>query len=1401
MNLTIGKKIASAFGSILVMVIVMGGVIYHLNTNIYNDSRYIQQDDVPGAILYLQLLDEMGDMDRSVAEYMNGEERRRENFKLSFQGFNRFFSELKPLEIDTEENRKKMQTIERLINQYVQEVNQQVFEKYQPENEKWAINAVEELQRKQGLQLEQLLDSLKEQEIAEAMQSTSIEQTVQDDLPGVRYYLELIDEAGDMLASLHDYVAGEADQEAAFWSNAQDFTKYFNLLEPLEQRPAEIRELVTINRYYNEIVNTAETVFAQYRPETKKSALAILDELEATILTELEALLDRSALEEQADADRALADLANTLSTVNFTIISLTIAVLIFGVVISFWITSSILRSVGGEPRVIESLANQVAAGNVDMVLEDDDKATYGIYAALRKMIKALKVKINATEKIAEGDLNTEIVLASDNDKLGEALNKMQLNFKDMVEKANAFAMGDYASQISPRSKQDELGIALSHMMQQVTDRNEQVEAQNWLKSQVVKMSEISQGASDVVEMAKAVIVELATILQAGHGVFYLRDEDAQDKDEYRLLASYAYVERKNVANRYALGEGIVGQCALEKNSIMLTNVPDDYIKVCSGLGQDKPNTIIALPVVFENKCLAVIELAGFSRFTPIQLEFLHQTMINLGVTINSLIGRKRIVELLQQSQSQTEELQSQTEELQSQSEELRATNEELEQKAELLNRQSNELKGANEDLEQKTQALELKQRDIEIKNQQIEEKAKELATASKYKSEFLANMSHELRTPLNSLLLLAKGLAKNKQGNLTQVQVEDAKVIFDGGNSLLTLINDIMDLSKVEAGKLTIHSEEIMLSHLTSNLEKMFKPVAQERNLAFVIDIEPDLPARFCSDSLRVEQILRNLLSNAMKFTPHGEVRLSIHRADENTRFLHSDMSLESCIAFSVIDTGIGIPAAKQNAIFEAFQQEDGTTSRKYGGTGLGLTIARELSRLLGGEIHLKSEQGNGSTFTLYLPALAKAQEEQTLSPEATTPDKPSADSLWFSDDRHIITADDNSLLIVENDNGLIKTIQTIAHQNQFKCIITHHALSVIQLAIEYQPAGIILDADVDELNARQVISQLKTNSQSRHIPVQVIASLDKDKLSLLGIGAIGFCNKPITEPQLVEILGQMARMSGSSKRQVLLIEDDKSNQKATAQLLESDSVKIDTVSTGGDGLQRMQQNQYDAVILDLGLPDMSGFELLQQLGESDIKRIPPIIIYTGREISEAEQKQLDQYSSSIVLKGADSAERLEDDLKLFLHQADAQQESEVSLLHNEAELLEGRKVLLVDDDMRNSYALSKMLIEIGVNVELAENGQEAIHMLEKTPDFELILMDTMMPVMDGNKATALIRQMEQYKKVPIIALTAKTMPEDKEKSLASGASEYLTKPVDFDNLVSIMRIWLYDKVHGGSH
>ncbi|WP_193755534.1 response regulator [Psychromonas sp. psych-6C06] len=1384
MTLTIGKKISLAFAAILTLIITMGITVYYLNANIHMATKNIRDDDVPGVILFLNILDTISDMQSNVVEYSTGEVDEVDDFYGNYQRFKDHLIKLKPLEINTQTDIEKMNNIEKVIDGYVAQISEQVFNKYNPLDEIWAKQVVDELEHQQGAELEQLLDSLKEQEFKEALNTTNLQEAIQDDLPGVRYYLELVDEAGDMLASLSDYVAGESDEEQEFRGNAEDFMRFFKLLEKIEKKPSEIQDLITINRLYNEIVRTADAVFRRYNPTHRINALKVIDQLEHETIAQLEKILEHSSQEEQQDAEVALAQLTDTLTTVNTIIISLTLISLLIGILISYWITRSILRAVGGEPDVIEALANEVAKGNINLDIGDNKSQQTGIYAALHTMIEALKIKVAMTQKIAQGELSTDINLASNKDSLGIALKQMVHNYREMIAQANAFATGDYSCQIEPRSNNDEFGTALSHMMKQVTDRNELVETQNWLKTQVVRIGELNQGIDDLHKMVQQLISELATTLQVGHALFYLlEEENNNDQAYYKLLGSYGYSERKNLSNRFALGEGLIGQCALEKSKILLTNVPDDYIQISSGLGESKPFNILLMPVLFEKNCIAVIELASFHRFTENQIELLNQALANLGVTMNSLIGRKRIVELLQQSQSQTEELQSQ-------SEELRATNEELEHKADKLNQQSNALKVANTDLENKTQALETKQREIE-------EKAQELSIASKYKSEFLANMSHELRTPLNSLLLLAKGLMNNKEGNLNEVQIEDAKVIFDGGNSLLTLINDIMDLSKVEAGKLTIHNEPVSLDVLTRNLSQMFTPLARDRGLDFNIEIADTLNKEFNSDGLRVEQILRNLLSNAVKFTQQGSVTLNIQSVPSGMEFSHSSLTPETAIAFSVIDTGIGIPEDKQIAIFEAFQQEDGTTSRKYGGTGLGLTIARELSRLLGGEIHLSSTQGEGSNFTLYLEGKTQgaqiSSEENQISPPTKPLPATKAEQI-LQDDRHHIGPNDQTILIVEDDIHFLKIVQKLALQQGFKCLLAEKGSDALQLAQHYQPTAIILDIGLPDIDGYQIVNQLKSNQQTRNIPIQIISGHTQDETRIDTLGIIGFQCKPVSETELNAVFKKISALSRPSLHHILLVEDDAHNQKATAQLLASDNIKIHSVATGGEAYQQVRDKQYDVIILDLGLPDMSGFELLKSLDECELNHIPPVIIYTGREINAEEQKVLDQYSSSIVIKGAASAERLTDDVSLFLHHNINATVQEVDSLHDEVALFKDRKVMLVDDDMRNCYALSKMLMEIGMNVELAENGKEAIALLNQEDDFEIILMDTMMPVMDGNEATSLIREMPNYKSIPIIALTAKTMPDDKESCLAAGASEYITKPVDFDNLISIMRIWLFN-------
>jgi len=1392
-NFTIGKKIGAAFSVILFLLIAMGVTVYILNTAVQTETQDIQLDDVPGVILYLQVLDEIGDMHSNVVEYTTGELDEVEEFNANYQEFLDYFAKLQPLESSSKSDIDRMNLIESLVSDYVKTINEQVFNKYHPGDEIWAKQIVDSLEHKQGEELETLLDALKEQEFQEALNTSSLEEAIQDDLPGVRYYLELVDEAGDMLASLSEYVGGEADEEEEYRGNSEDFARYFSLLEPLEQKPTEIRDLISINRLYTDINRTADAVFRRYHPEDRAKALKIVDTLEHDVIVRLEKILDASSLDEQKDAEKALLRLSDTLNTVNTLIISLAIMSVIIGGIISFWITNTILRSVGGEPFIIEEIANQVAKGNINIKLEGINTSQTGIYAALQEMITALKIKVKMAEKTSQGDLTSDITLASEDDVLGLALNKMQKNFRDMVKQANKFATGDYASQITPRSETDELGIALSHMMQQVTDRNSQVESQNWLKTQVVKINKLSQETQEKQQLAQVIINEVSHILKAGYGAFYLVEQDTgKGEESYSLQASYAYTERKNISNSFTLGQGLIGQCALEQQVIILTNVPEDYIQISSGLGEQKPKNIIVLPITFENKCMGVLEVASFTRFTEHEVEFLKQSMSNLGIAISSLLSRKKIENLLQQSQSQTEELQSQ-------SEELRSANEELKEKAKALNIQSKELQLANKDLENKSETLETKQKDIEIKNEEIELKAQELAIASKYKSEFLANMSHELRTPLNSLLLLAKGLSNNRKGNLDPVQVEDAQVIYEGGNNLLSLINDIMDLSKVEAGKLSIHNENISLKVVKRNLLKMFEPIAMDRGLEFNIIVTNEIGESFISDGLRLEQILRNLLSNAMKFTPQGKVELSIDKPNADIIFAHSELTHETSISFSVSDSGIGIPLDKQQAIFEAFQQEDGTTSRKYGGTGLGLTIARELTRLLGGEIQLKSELGNGSSFTLYLPLNCVENENREKQGEfssSTTHVAKEAsgtkqESVFIDDDRRNIHESDNVLLVIDDDQSFAKILRDLAQSKGYKCIVAGDGRTGIYLAKEYQPKGIILDITLPDIDGYKVLEQLKFSLKTRHIPVEIISGHSDAKQKTLQQGAIGFLSKPVEEQQLIEALSHITQLVNKNISDILIIDDDDANQKATAQLLQSKNIHIKCVGTGSLGCEEIQTQKYDCIILDLGLPDMSGFEVLEKINESDIKNLPPIIIYTGRDISEQEQKQLDNYSSSIVIKGVGSAERLIDDVSLFLHHIN---ESEaVNLLHDEDELIKGRKVLLVDDDMRNSYALSKSLFEVGVDVEMATNGKEAIEILELDNTFELVLMDTMMPVMDGNEATKIIRKMQNYQNIPIIALTAKTMPEDREKCLKSGASEYVTKPVDFDDLMSIMRIWLF--------
>jgi len=983
---------------------------------------------------------------------------------------------------------------------------------------------------------------------------------------------------------------------------------------------------------------------------------------------------------------------------------------------------------------------------------------------------------------------------------------------------------------------------------------NEELSKQNERKNQLATINELTQGATELSTLSDDIISCLANACQAGHGVMYVRENQSSDK--LRLSGSYAFQSRKNIIADILIGEGLIGQCAKEEKIILLTKVPNNYIQINSALGEQTPLNLILLPVLFESNLLAVIELASFHVFTKEQQTTFAQITQSLGTVINNIFNQQRTKDLLHETQQLAEKLQEQQEELKSSNENLVEQTQQLKASEEELMQQSEELKVSNEELAQRQKDLQAQKDHISASEQELTIKANELMIASKYKSEFLANMSHELRTPLNSLLLLAKGLADNNSGHLDEMEVEDAHIIYDGGQSLLALINDILDLSKVEAGKLNIHIEESMLTHIKERLLKLFTPLAKNKNLDFTIDISTDLPEKITTDCQRLEQILRNLLANAIKFTEMGSVKVLFTLPDEQLVLRNSKLSKENCLAIKVTDTGIGISEDKMQAIFEAFQQEDGSTSRKYGGTGLGLTIARELSHLLGGEIQLTSELHQGSCFTLYLPLAILPKQVEPLSNNSTSAsskntaqasnlrvEQTTADvvtdidteqenevareamkkaiftsktdgfmsngcnntdqqlNLFIDDDRNDVIPTDKSLLVIDDDKIFAKILRDHARKSGYKCLVAGDGRSGIYLAQHYQPNGIILDLMLPDIDGHQVLEQLKSSMKTQHIPVEIISAHSENRSEALAGGAIGLQTKPVSSEQLQQVLIEIENLSKAKIRQVLIIEDNEHHSTATKRLLENIGLKASTVDTGEAGCEAILSGKYDCVILDLGLPDMTGIELLQKVNSANTTILPPVIVYTGKEITDEEQAQLEQYSSTIVIKGIGSPERLLDDISLFLHGIEeklskvmtAKDKETMRLLHDEDAVLHGRRILLTDDDMRNAYALSKKLIDIGCDVEMANNGQEAIELLKHDDSFEIILMDTMMPVMDGNQATIAIRAMKKYKHIPIIALTAKTMSEDREQAIKAGASEYLTKPIDFEKLISILRIWLF--------
>ena len=1045
-------------------------------------------------------------------------------------------------------------------------------------------------------------------------------------------------------------------------------------------------------------------------------------------------------------------------------------------------------------------------------------------------------------------------------DNVNAMANSLTAQVRAIADVATSVTRGDLSRQITveAQGELDELKNNLNQMIVNLKSTTEKNSEQDWLKTNLAKFSRMMQGQKDLESVSKLIMSELTPLVSAHHGAFYIM-EDENNAPVLKLIASYAYKERKHIGNRFYLGEGLVGQAALEKKPILLTNVPDDYIRISSGLGEAPPRNVIVLPVLFEGDVKAVIELASFLPFSQIHQLFLDQLAETVGVVINMIAANMRTAELLEQSQSLTLELQSQSEELRKQQEELKRSNAELEAQAttlrtseELLKDQQEELQQVNEELEEKASLLAEQNRKVESKNAEVEaarlaleEKAEQLALSSKYKSEFLANMSHELRTPLNSLLILARLLSENKDGNLTPKQVEFAQTILTSGSDLLNLINDVLDLSKVEAGKMDVNPSDVRLGEVKEFVDRSFGAVAEQKGLGFRVELNADVPQTIYTDGGRLQQILKNLLSNSFKFTESGEVSLTVRRAEKGRRFQNPALDAAAeVIAFAVTDTGIGIPKEKQRLIFEAFQQADGTTSRKYGGTGLGLSISREIARLLGGEIRVESTENQGSTFTLFLPArYIPRQDGPDRDPYSSTEGpggsrgsepqftptsggasrspvraparrdqrrKPSGDALQYrperravaqtviDDDRDQIEEGDRSVLIVENDQNFAKVLLDMARDKGYKGVVELDGEAGLRAAREVRPDAITLDIDMPGMDGLEVLDRLKRDPETRHVPVHIISGVEQKREGLKA-GAIAYLEKPVSKEALDAAFARISSFIDTVPKTLLVVEDNEAQRQSIEELIAHDDVEITAVGSASEALDKLHEKHFDCMVLDLGLRtgEMSGFDLLEKVKSDPDNHDLPIIIYTGKELSRDDETKIKKYAETIIVKDVKSPERLLDETALFLHRVEAklpeQKRKMLEHLHDADSVVAGKKVLVVDDDVRNIFSLTSVLEDHGMVVRFAENGKQAIDQLKQESDIDAVLMDIMMPEMDGYETTKAIRAMDQFKALPIIALTAKAMKGDREKCIAAGASDYITKPVDTEQLLSLLRVWLY--------
>ncbi|HEY8100539.1 MAG TPA: HAMP domain-containing protein [Burkholderiaceae bacterium] len=1046
--------------------------------------------------------------------------------------------------------------------------------------------------------------------------------------------------------------------------------------------------------------------------------------------------------------------------------------------------------------RGIAKVVTGVAAGNLKQKMMVPAKGEVASLAeTINNMVDTLATFSDQVTRVArevgvEGSLGGQAIVpgaAGSWKDLVDNVNELAANLTTQVrairEVATAVTKGDLTRsiQVAARGEVADLKDNLNQMILNLKETTQRNTEQDWLKTNLARLTRMLQGQRDVITVSRMLLSELSPLVNSQHAVLYLM-QGTNGNLRLKLMASYGFQERKTLSKEWTIGEGVVGQAAFEKQRILITSLPEDYIQIVSGLGQSTPRNLVVLPILFEGNVKAVIELASFERFQAIHLNFLDQLAEGLGIVFNSIETAFSTETLLQQSQSLAGELKTQQDELQK-------TNAELEQKARQLSDQNAEVGRKN--------------REIEVARANLQEKAEQLALTSKYKSEFLANMSHELRTPLNSLLLLAEQLRQNREHNLSSNQLEMIKVVHDSGSDLLHLINDILDLSKIESGSATLEIEDVPTSELSGHVERTFRHLAEAKGLTFKVEFAPDLPSTIRTDEQRLKQVLKNLLSNAIKFTSRGSVTLSAHIAHFGWSPDHQTLNRAPLvIAFSVTDTGIGIPTPKQKLIFEAFQQADASTSRRYGGTGLGLAISREIAYLLDGELHAESEEGFGSIFTFYLPQQSRGSQVRKPESEPYThartelPASPLAAAetsrTAVRDDRMSILPQDSLLLIVDDDPVFARLMVDLAHENGFKTLVTPTGEEALNLAQKYQPDAIMLDLILPDMDGWVVADRLKVQPETRDIPVHVISIRDRPGVAAQH-GVASYTAKPADATTLARVFANVTHNLPRPIRALLVIESDEIKRATIINAFKHDDIKLDTVSSASEAITALHNRPYQGIVLDLDLPDMNGVALLQEIRRDPACTEIPMVVYTFRVLDRETKERFRQLQGVVLVEGDSSLELLTQEAGQFLHRVQQQlPENKRAMSKKDASSessLQGKKVLIADDDVRNLFALTGILESNGMKVIAVESGKDAIAKLHDIPDIDVVLMDIMMPEMDGYETMQKIRSERQFKDLPIIALTAKAMKGDREKCLEAGASDYASKPVDSTQLLSQLR------------